>query len=106
MTGRIFFNRVEIFCLMRTGTFFIRIAAKTRQIGQRSPSYFNQLIGSDQFREYAELVRCRSILYCHAGEKPASRGFQSSGFRVALAIASLPGMTNPFLLVTAYPLGA
>jgi len=68
MTGRIFFNRVEIFCLMRTGTFFIRIAAKTRQIGQRSPSYFNQLIGSDQFREYAELVRCQSILYCHAGE--------------------------------------
>ena len=56
MTARIFFNRVEIFCWIGTGTFFIRIAAKTRQIGQRSPSYFNKLIGSDQFRLYAELL--------------------------------------------------
>ena len=60
MTARIFFNRVEIFCWIGTGTFFIRIAAKTRQIGQRSPSYFNKLIGSDQFRVYAELARCRA----------------------------------------------
>src|SRR5689334_8248832 len=106
MTGRIFFSRVEIFCWIGMGRFSFPTAAKTRQIGQRSPSYFNKLIGSDQFRVYAELARCRSILYCHAGEKPASRGLQSSGFRVVLAIARLPGMTNTFLLVTAYPLGA